>query len=130
MYKNILIATDGSELSGRAVQHGIALAKQLGAKITVLTVTLPFHIFTIDPQVIEDIGLSTKSVSMKTSRKRLPLLLAWRRPWAWPAKPSAWSTSILTRRSLTPPLPGAVTSSPWLHMDAAAFRPLFSAAKP
>jgi nucleotide-binding universal stress UspA family protein len=54
MYKNILIATDGSELAGKATQHGIALAKAIGAKITVLTVSTPFHVFTLDPQVVED----------------------------------------------------------------------------
>jgi len=55
MYKSILIPTDGSELAGKAVQHGIAFAKEIGAKITVLTVTVPFHVFTLDPQVVEDI---------------------------------------------------------------------------
>jgi nucleotide-binding universal stress UspA family protein len=54
MFKNILIATDGSELAWKAVEHGIALAKSLGAKVTVVTVTVPFHIFTLDPLVVED----------------------------------------------------------------------------
>jgi nucleotide-binding universal stress UspA family protein len=36
MYTNILIATDGSELAGHAVQHGIDLAMRIGA-VTVLT---------------------------------------------------------------------------------------------
>ena len=34
MYKHLLVATDGSKLSGKAVAHAIALAKPLGAKIT------------------------------------------------------------------------------------------------
>jgi nucleotide-binding universal stress UspA family protein len=54
MYTNILIATDGTELAGKAVQHGVALAKRIGAKATVLTVLPPFHTFTIDTQMIED----------------------------------------------------------------------------
>ncbi len=54
MYADILIATDGSELAGKAVQDGIALAKRIGAKATVLTVSPPFHIFTTDTQMIED----------------------------------------------------------------------------
>jgi nucleotide-binding universal stress UspA family protein len=54
MYTNILIPTDGSELAGKAVQHGIALAKRIGAKVTVLTVLPPFHVFTTDAQMIED----------------------------------------------------------------------------
>jgi nucleotide-binding universal stress UspA family protein len=54
MYTNILIPTDGSELAGKAVQHGIALAEGIGAKATALTVLPPFHIFTTDAQMIED----------------------------------------------------------------------------
>jgi nucleotide-binding universal stress UspA family protein len=54
MYSNILIPTDGSELAGKAVQHGIALAKRIGAKVTVLTVLPPFHIFTTETQMLED----------------------------------------------------------------------------
>ena len=41
MYKHILIATDGSELAAKGVEHGLALAKPLGAKVTVLMVTEP-----------------------------------------------------------------------------------------
>ena len=54
MYTNILIPTDGSELAGKAVQHGIALAKRIGAKVTVLTVLPPFHVLTTDTQMLED----------------------------------------------------------------------------
>jgi nucleotide-binding universal stress UspA family protein len=39
MYKHILIATDGSELAGRALAHGLALAKELKAPVTIVTVT-------------------------------------------------------------------------------------------
>jgi nucleotide-binding universal stress UspA family protein len=38
MYRHILIPTDGSELAGRAVTHGLALAKFVGAKVTVIIV--------------------------------------------------------------------------------------------
>jgi len=34
MYRNILVATDGSKLSAKAVTHAIALARALGAKLT------------------------------------------------------------------------------------------------
>ena len=37
MYKNILIATDGSELAAKGLTQGLALAKALGADVTVLT---------------------------------------------------------------------------------------------
>jgi nucleotide-binding universal stress UspA family protein len=34
MYQNILVATDGTRLSGKAVGHAVALAKALGARLT------------------------------------------------------------------------------------------------
>lgn len=39
MYRNILIATDGSDLADRAVQHGLSLVKEINAKTTIVTVT-------------------------------------------------------------------------------------------
>ena len=54
MYGNILIATDGTELAGKAVEHGFALARRIDAKVTVLTVLRPFQTFTTDTQMIED----------------------------------------------------------------------------
>ena len=41
MYKHILIATDGSELADKGVEHGLALASALGSKVSVLTVSAP-----------------------------------------------------------------------------------------
>ncbi|HKF03809.1 MAG TPA: universal stress protein [Candidatus Sulfotelmatobacter sp.] len=41
MYRHLLIATDGSELAEKAVSQGLLLAKQLCAKVTVVTVTEP-----------------------------------------------------------------------------------------
>lgn len=43
MYRNILIATDGSELAGKGVEHGLALASRLQARATVLTVSEPIN---------------------------------------------------------------------------------------
>lgn len=43
MFKNILIATDGSEIAGRAVDHAVALAKSVNAKLTAVTVSEPFE---------------------------------------------------------------------------------------
>jgi len=54
MYRSILIPTDGSELAGKAVVDGIALAKEIGAKVTILTVTRPFHVVTTDPGMLTD----------------------------------------------------------------------------
>jgi len=47
MYRHILIPTDGSELSRRAVQHGVSLAKSVGAKVTALTVEGSFNVYDV-----------------------------------------------------------------------------------
>ena len=43
MYKHLLIATDGSDLAQKAVGQGLALARALGAKALVITVTEPWR---------------------------------------------------------------------------------------
>ena len=43
MYKHILLPTDGSELSAIAVRDGLQFAKEIGARVTALHVTPPFH---------------------------------------------------------------------------------------
>lgn len=42
MYRNILVPTDGSDITSKAVQTAITLAKTLGAKLTVMSVKEPF----------------------------------------------------------------------------------------
>ena len=42
MLKHVLIATDGSELARKAVIQGLDIAKALGAKVTIVTVTEPW----------------------------------------------------------------------------------------
>jgi nucleotide-binding universal stress UspA family protein len=39
MYQHILISTDGSEIAQKGVDHGLALAKAIGARATFVTVT-------------------------------------------------------------------------------------------
>ena len=53
MYKNILLPIDGSQLSLRAAQHGIELAKALNARVTAIMVTTPWAIqFAREPAVV------------------------------------------------------------------------------
>jgi nucleotide-binding universal stress UspA family protein len=53
MYKSILLPIDGSQLSLRAAQHGIALAKALNARVAAIMVTTPWAIqFAREPAVV------------------------------------------------------------------------------
>ncbi len=42
MYRSILIPTDGTEITAKAVATGISLAKALGARLSTITVKEPF----------------------------------------------------------------------------------------
>ena len=42
MYKHLLIATDGSEVAGKALVQGLGLAKALDAKVTIVMVSEPW----------------------------------------------------------------------------------------
>jgi nucleotide-binding universal stress UspA family protein len=54
MYKYILIPTDGSQLSHNAIAHGAALARSINARVTILTVSTPFHTFAFEPEMVTD----------------------------------------------------------------------------
>jgi nucleotide-binding universal stress UspA family protein len=43
MYQKILVATDGSELAGHAVEHGLQLAQSVGASVVFVMVTELWH---------------------------------------------------------------------------------------
>ncbi len=52
MYRHILVPTDGSELSNHAIEYAAALAKAVNAKLTVLTVTIPYYGFAVEPELV------------------------------------------------------------------------------
>lgn len=53
MYQHILMPTDGSELSGKAVEAGLQLAAAVGARVTVMTVAEPFHALSLAVNQLE-----------------------------------------------------------------------------
>jgi nucleotide-binding universal stress UspA family protein len=61
MFKHVLIATDGSGLSRKAVHYGVGLAKEMGARATAITVTIPFRAFALNPDRIPDVQESYSS---------------------------------------------------------------------
>jgi nucleotide-binding universal stress UspA family protein len=64
MYKHILLPTDGSQRSEKAIAAGIELAKQLGAKVTALFVSEATYIDQIDagpkPHAEEALAYATR----------------------------------------------------------------------
>lgn len=52
MYSHILVPTDGSPLSEKAVEQALAFARDAGAKVTILSVMEPFHVFSTDTEQV------------------------------------------------------------------------------
>lgn len=54
MYKHLLVPTDGSALSNAAVKKAMEFARDMGAKVTVLSVVEPFRVLSINPEQLEN----------------------------------------------------------------------------
>ena len=54
MYKHILIPTDGSETAQLAVDQGIAFAKEVGARITALSVYPPYDYLALTDELVPE----------------------------------------------------------------------------
>ena len=78
MFKNILIATDGSDLAAKAVEQGILFAKEIGAKITAVSVTEPFpsHLLAAEPNQFDDAPIEYKKHAEAHAEKVLDTVSA------------------------------------------------------
>jgi len=69
MFQDILLPTDGSELAVNAIRRGITFAKEQGAKITAVIVSRPYHIMTLEPEMLTDTpGAYAKHVAERTKK--------------------------------------------------------------
>jgi nucleotide-binding universal stress UspA family protein len=71
MYTHILIPTDGSDLSNKAIQHGINVAKAGNVKVTAITVSTPFHVLAAEPAMVTDTPESYTKRMAETAAKYL-----------------------------------------------------------
>jgi nucleotide-binding universal stress UspA family protein len=74
MYKHILLPTDGSPLSEKAVKQCIRLAKSIGAKITTLNVTPEFQMIMDEGFVMPNAALVKKRFEEETAKRSKKLL--------------------------------------------------------
>ena len=54
MFKHILIPTDGTDLSRKAVIYGVQLAKTVGARVTAISVSEPYHVASMDAVLVAE----------------------------------------------------------------------------
>ena len=66
MFKRILLPTDGSDLSSRAVLAGVSFAKEVGAQVVGVTAMPDFKTFTASADMLE----STEDEYLGTSETR------------------------------------------------------------
>jgi nucleotide-binding universal stress UspA family protein len=69
MYTNILAATDGSDIANEALQHAASLAKTLGARLTLVSVTPQTPAFA-GPEIGWSIPASVYDEIRKANRER------------------------------------------------------------
>jgi nucleotide-binding universal stress UspA family protein len=71
MYKHILLPTDGSEVSVRAVDTGLELARTLQARVYALHVILPFQSLSYITQIIPESESSYTEESVRWAERYL-----------------------------------------------------------
>jgi nucleotide-binding universal stress UspA family protein len=74
MFTHILIPTDGSGLSQKAIKNAIQFARESSAWVTGLTVSEPFHYFVADPMMVMDTEDRYKTDCDKRARKYLDVI--------------------------------------------------------
>lgn len=74
MFKQILLPTDGSDLSERAVLAGVSFAKEIGAEVVGLTVRPEFHTFTAQPEMLEDTEQEFNAATEQQAAKHLSFI--------------------------------------------------------
>ncbi len=120
MYRHILIPTDGSELAHRAVTHGLALAKSVGAKVTALTVEASFDVYGVPASKVHEMSAAFAEHAEHAKAHAAKILSGV----ADAAKAAGVSCEILQVVQRTK----AATSSSWRRMGGAGLRRSCSAA--
>ena len=71
MFKHLLLPTDGSPLSARAIDQGLRLAKQLGARVSIVTVLEPLRAFNASSELLADVRESFEKSSREAADRTL-----------------------------------------------------------
>lgn len=71
MYKRILLPTDGSEASRRAIDAGVEFARESGAELVAMTATAPFRALTADAEMLELTAEQYEASGRQHAQRRL-----------------------------------------------------------
>lgn len=71
MYKRILLPTDGSEASQRAILSAVDFAKGIGAEVVAMTAIPEFHTFTTNAEMLEQTRDQYEAASRASGQRLL-----------------------------------------------------------
>ena len=74
MYTHLLLPTEGSALSERAIDHGVALAKAVHASVTGVTVSEPLSALSIEAVAIADVSEDYRKEIATAAEKHLDVV--------------------------------------------------------
>ncbi|MBP7001862.1 universal stress protein [Amaricoccus sp.] len=103
MFRHLVIPTDGSDLATAAVDRGVELAAQIGARITFVTVIEHFHLIAYSPAQIAE---SVEAYNADTAKRAAEILAGAEAK----ARAAGVEASSLVRRS----------DHPYVEISAAA----------
>ena len=105
MYRHILLPTDGSELSDKAIRHGVKLARALKARVTGMTNTPVWHDLYAGPgarmMAVDDYEREAKAAAQAALAKIARIAQSARVPCATvhARQRDAWEAIVRTARS-------------------------------
>lgn len=73
MFKHILVPTDGTPFSDKAIEMALNLAKLSGASVTIMTASVPFHVLTTETLSLSDTKESYAVDAKKRGEERLKI---------------------------------------------------------
>ena len=82
MYKHILIPTDGSELSRKAVEAGIDYARETGARVTLFTAVPEYHAPS-EAEIMSHRAQSLEAFERESAAKAQAILAGAAEPARW-----------------------------------------------
>jgi nucleotide-binding universal stress UspA family protein len=74
MYKRILLPTDGSKLSAKAIKQGLQFAKSIGAKVTAINIAPEYRALMDEGFVVPAVMTSKKRFEEETIKRSKTLL--------------------------------------------------------
>ncbi len=129
MFKHLLIPTDGSDLSRKAILYGVQLAKESGAKVTGLTVAEPYRAAAMDAVLIPVDEGDYEEQSRVLSEKAMEQVKMAAQAADVPCETIREVHDQPYRAIIDVAQALAAISSSWPRMGGAGFRPCCSAAR-